>query len=235
MSDDLRELVSQSSRILAAAGHDDLIWGHSSIRDPQGRGVWIKSAGWALGEIRPDRVHLVDYDGQLVEGAGSPHSECAIHTEIMAARPDVGAVVHTHPPHAVALAATGQELRPVSHAANLFVPPSVPRFTRTADLILTRELGASLASTLGRAKAVFLVNHGIVTVGRDIKEATVNAIILERACQQQLLTHAGGGWPTWSDPDESAAKRTHIHHQAALEAVWDHLVRQLDGQQGTRP
>ncbi|GAA3598041.1 hypothetical protein GCM10022419_096780 [Nonomuraea rosea] len=177
--------------MLAAAGQGDLIWGHSSARDPDGRGVWIKAAEWGMEEVTADRVHLVDDQGAVVEGEGARHSEYPIHTEIMAARPDVGGVVHTHAPHAVALAATGQSLRPVSHAATYFFPPEVPRFTRTADLVLTRELGRSLALTLGDARAVFLVNHGLVAVGRTLEAATVAAILLDRACAQQLRTHAG--------------------------------------------
>ncbi|SFL31626.1 class II aldolase/adducin family protein [Geodermatophilus ruber] len=229
MSAEIRDLVATSSRVLAAAGHADLIWGHSSARDPEGRGVWIKSAEWGLEEVTPERVHLVSPDGSVLAGEGARHSEYPIHTEIMAARPDVGGVVHTHPPHAVALAATGQELRPVSHAANYFVPPAVPRFTDTADLILTRELGGAVARTLGEARAVFLVNHGIVAVGETLQGATVAAVLLERACQQQLLTASAGGWPTWSSPEESLAKREHIYNERAVAAVWDHLVRRLPG------
>jgi ribulose-5-phosphate 4-epimerase/fuculose-1-phosphate aldolase len=82
----------------------------------------------------------------------------------MAARPDVGGVVHTHPPYVLALAAAGAPLLPVSHAANYFSPRGVPRFTETADLILTPELGKKVAACLGDASAVFLVNHGMVTV-----------------------------------------------------------------------
>jgi ribulose-5-phosphate 4-epimerase/fuculose-1-phosphate aldolase len=227
MSADVRELVATSCRILAAAGHDDLIWGHASIRDPGGKGVWLKSAEWSLAEVTADRVHLVDPDGNVLEGDGPRHSEYPIHTEIMAARPDVGGVVHTHPPHSVALAATGQPLRPVSHAANYFVPPEVPRFTDTADLVLTRDLGRSLALTLGDARAVFLVNHGIVAVGATLQTATIAAVLLERACKQQILTASAGGWPTWSVPEESLAKCEHIYGERAMSAVWDHLVRQL--------
>ena len=229
MSADVRELVATSCRILAAAGHDDLIWGHASVRDPGGKGVWLKSAEWSLAEVTADRVHLVDPDGNVLEGDGPRHSEYPIHTEIMAARPDVGGVVHTHPPHSVALAATGQPLRPVSHAANYFVPPEVPRFTDTADLVLTRELGRSVALTLGDARAVFLVNHGIVAVGETLQKATIAAVLLERACQQQILTASAGGWPTWSVPEESLAKREHIYGERAVGAVWDHLVRSLSG------
>lgn len=225
MTDDARTLVATASRVLAAQGHGDLIWGHASARDD--RGVWIKSAEWGLGEVIPSRVHLVDAAGAVVEGGGARHSEYPIHTEVLAARPDVGAVVHTHPPHAVALAATGQPLLPVSHAATMFVPPAVPRFTATADLILTPELGKQVAAELAGADALFLVNHGIVTVGPDLQTATVRAVVLERACRQQMLTHAFGGWPAWSDATESTAKREHIYHDPAVQAVWDHLVRQL--------
>ena len=141
MSDALRSLVATSSQILAAAGHGDLIWGHASARDPRGRGVWIKSARWGLEEVTAERVHFVGGDGSVLEGEGTRRSEFPIHTETMAARPDVGSVVHTRPPNVVALAATGRPLRAVSHAANYFVPPEVPRFTRTAGLVLTWELG----------------------------------------------------------------------------------------------
>jgi ribulose-5-phosphate 4-epimerase/fuculose-1-phosphate aldolase len=58
MSTDIQGLVATASRILAAAGHDDLIWGHASARDPGGRGAWMKSASWGLNEVTADRVQL---------------------------------------------------------------------------------------------------------------------------------------------------------------------------------
>ena len=55
----LREKVALASRILAAHGHDDLIWGHASCRDPDGRGAWLKSATWGLAEVTAEtrRIH----------------------------------------------------------------------------------------------------------------------------------------------------------------------------------
>lgn len=228
-ADDIQVLVSQSSQILGSVDQSDLIWGHSSARDPEGRGVWMKAAGFGLEEITPERVLLVSPDGEVLDGGAelARHSEYPIHTEIMLARPEVGGVVHTHSPHAVALAASGQDLLPVSHAANMFVPPQVPRFTRTADLILTRDLGRAVAQTLGNGTAVFLVNHGIVTVGPTLQHATVAAVILERAAQQQLLTRQFGTWPTWSSPEESLAKREHIYSPKACDQVWNYLLRKV--------
>jgi ribulose-5-phosphate 4-epimerase/fuculose-1-phosphate aldolase len=230
----VRELVALSSRILGHTDQDDLVWGHASARDPHGRGVWMKAAGWGLEEITPGRVQLVSPSGKVLDGTGSRHSEYPIHTEIMAARSDVRGVVHTHSPYAVALAAAGQPLLPVSHAATYFVPPDVPRFTGTADLILTSDLGKRVAASLGSATAVFLVNHGMVTVGPTLQVATVAAVLLERAARQQWITHGFNSWPTWSDPAEARSKRDHIYHAQALDQVWDYLVRRL-GRCGTPP
>lgn len=224
----LRREVSLGCRILAAEGHDDLVWGHVSARDPGGGGAWMKAAGLGFDEVLEGDVILVDRAGAVVAGDGRRHIEFPIHTEILAARDDAGAVVHTHAEHAVALAAAGEPLRPVSHAATLFVPPDVPRFTQTADLITTPELGRAVAETLGARHALFLVNHGLVTVGRDVPDAVVRAVLLERACAIQLKVRAHGGWPTWSPPDEALAKRESVYPPRARRDVWDYLVRRVE-------
>lgn len=228
MSADVRTLVSKSSQILGAAGLDDFIWGHSSARDPLGRGAWLKRSGIGLSEVEPDDAQLVSRDGDVLEGSGDRHIEYPIHTEIYAARPDVNGVVHIHPPHAVALAAAGVRLRPVSHQATLFTPPEPPRFSATTDLIRTAELGAAVAESLADRNAVFLVNHGIVAVGPDLQTATVTAMLLEEACAQQLLTSGYGGIAAWTDDAEALEKRDRIYSDKALGKVWDHLVRTLE-------
>ena len=103
----------------------------------------------------------------------------------------------------------------------------MPRFTDTADLILTPELGRSVALSLGEATALFLVNHGVAVVGPDLESATVGAVVLDRACQQQLITQGYGGDPSWSGPVESLSKRENVYNAKAVSQVWDYLVRQL--------
>ncbi|UGS28366.1 class II aldolase/adducin family protein [Microbacterium resistens] len=68
---ELREVVALSSRIMAASGSGDFIWGHVSARDPEGRGVWLKQASWGLEEITPERVHPVSPDGEVLAGGAS--------------------------------------------------------------------------------------------------------------------------------------------------------------------
>jgi len=228
MSADIRRLVSQSSRVLGAAGLDDFIWGHSSARDPEGRGAWLKRSGIGLSEVAPDDVQLVSREGEVLEGQGDRHIEYPIHTEVYAARPDVGGVVHIHPPHAVALAASGVPLRPVSHQATLFTPPEPARFTATTDLIRSPGLGAAVAESLADRNAVFLVNHGIVAVGTDLQTATVTALLLEEACRQQLLASGYGGIATWTGDAEALEKRDRIYSPRALDKVWEYLLRRVE-------
>jgi ribulose-5-phosphate 4-epimerase/fuculose-1-phosphate aldolase len=186
------ELALLSCRALAAAGQGDMIWGHPSVRDPQDRGVWMKSAGWGLEEIDASKIVLVSPDGEILEGTGPRHLEFHIHTQIMALRPDVGSVVHTHSPAANQLSALDVPLRPLDHAGSLFCYPDVPRFTMTGGLIKTRSLGAELARTLGAARACLMPQHGLVAVGPDAPSAIMTAVLLDRACQTQLAAMSAG-------------------------------------------
>jgi len=73
-------LAIHASRALAAGGQTDMVWGHASIRDPGGRGAWMKSAGWGLEEIDAGKIVLVSPDGAVLdsgaaEGEGPRHIE----------------------------------------------------------------------------------------------------------------------------------------------------------------
>ena len=87
---------------------------------------------------------------------------------------------------AVAFASTQQPLRPISHEATLFVPPEVARFTKTGDLITTRELGGEVAAAVGERNAAFMLHHGIVICGADVVSGVMAAVLLERACRTNI-------------------------------------------------
>jgi L-fuculose-phosphate aldolase len=121
-------------------------------------------------------------------------------------------------------------LWPISHEANVFVPPGLARFTATGDLILRADLGRQIAAALGDRNACMLVNHGIVVAAAaaDVQTATVTAYLLDRACRMQLTAMAAGGWATWSTPEESLAKREHCYPDPLLQGAWEYLVGRLD-------
>jgi len=226
--EEIRRQVVLACRVLYANGHDDYVWGHPSVRDPEGRGIWMKGSGLGFEEVREEDVLLVGWDGEVLDGEGPRHVEWPIHSEVMRAREDVSAVVHTHPPHCIALGAAGKDLQPVSHAGTYFVPPAVPHYTRTADLIVTREMGADVAARLGEARALLLVNHGIVAVGADLPQAVCAAVLLEKAAHQQLLVEGFGGAARWSDDEEALAKRRSVWSERHVQSLWDYLVRRIE-------
>src|SRR5689334_4737753 len=81
-STDPRDEVAAGCRVLADHGHGDLIWGHVSARDPQGRGTWMKRRSIGIEETRPEDVLLIDGTGRVLSGDGEVHGEFPIHTQI---------------------------------------------------------------------------------------------------------------------------------------------------------
>lgn len=223
---DIRADVVLAGRILADGGHEDAVWGHVSIRDPDGRGVWMKGSGLGLGEVTVDDVVLVDCQGEVLDGSRRRHLEYPIHTETMRSRPDVDCVIHTHPRHATAFGFTELALLPCSQATGLFLD-GVPRFTQTARLIDSPEMGRAVAETLGNRQAAFLVNHGVIVVGTNVAEATVAAIALERACEEQLLAAAAGGRAYWRSPEQAAEDYGHVRGDAYVRTTWEYLGRRV--------
>jgi ribulose-5-phosphate 4-epimerase/fuculose-1-phosphate aldolase len=223
-----RTLTVQASRALAVAGQGDMIWGHVAVRDPDGRGIWIKAPGWGLEEVRDDRLQLVSFDGAVLEGDGAPHKECLIHLAVLRQRPNAHCAVHTHARSAVAFAALDTPLLPLSHEGALFGGHDVPRFRETGGLVTTPALGESLAATLGDAPAVLMPKHGLVAAGPSVGAAVMHAVLLDRACAVQLQAQAAGPIVISSDADEAAAKRRECWPDSQLEAGWNYLVRLAD-------
>jgi L-fuculose-phosphate aldolase len=92
---------------------------------------------------------------------------------------------------------------------------------------LADQANVARVAELADSSAIFLVNPGIVIVGKDLQTATAAAVLLERACAQQMLTHAFGRWPAWSVPEESLSNRANIDADGPVRAVSDYLARSL--------
>lgn len=226
MSERVAVELAQAYSALGFAGQRDMVWGHISARDPQGRGVWMKAASWGFEEVTPERVVLVSPGGEVLSGVGRRHLEFPIHTKIMEARPDVGAVIHSHAPAASVFASLEVPLRAISHDAVPFLSPDIPRYTYTGNLVRDDDTGARLAETLGDAAGALMPAHGFVVVGDSLAVAVIRAILLERACRNHLQALAAGGPGRWSDDAEVAAKRELVWPLTQYETGYDYLLRQ---------
>lgn len=227
MTDQLKTTLINAGKILYSEQQGDDIFGHVTVRLPDDAGHFLmKPHTFGLEEITMENIITVNLDGEKTAGSAPRHLEVFIHSEILRARSDVQAVVHTHAPHAVAFSALGRPLQPVGHEGSVFCD-GLPVFDETTDLIVTQERGKSVAKALGKHHAVLLQNHGLVTAGRTIQEATMLAIHLERACKSQLMVESCGGATRLSTPDDAKAKQGRIIPQYA--SVFAYLERKVCG------
>src|SRR3954452_24664286 len=98
----IRRDIVTACRVLEAAGQADMVWGHVSIRDEEGRGVWLKGSNLGFDEGTEEAVILLSWEGGILEGEAGRHVEYPIHAEIMRTGPSVNSVVHTHPIYSIA-------------------------------------------------------------------------------------------------------------------------------------
>lgn len=221
----LREQVAWACRILALDGYVDLTLGHVSARRTGERSLFIKRKGVALDEVAPEDVVPLDVDADQSDIGPEMHLEAVIHTEIYKLRPDVGAVVHGHPPFATALGATEAGIEFLTHDAVLF-PDGVPVFEETADLITEPEQGRAVAQALGPRRALLLANHGVVAVGKDVPWAVLAAITLERSVRIQSIARSLGPLRSIS---AASAERLHVskYQDRLVEEYWASWIRRV--------
>jgi L-fuculose-phosphate aldolase len=155
--------------------------------------------------MTPDNIVTVDIEGNKVAGAAARHNEVFIHSEVLRARPDVQAVIHTHAMYAVVFSSLGKPLLPVSNDAAFFAR-GLPVFSETTDLIITSARGRAVARTLGQHGALILRNHGIVTAAPSMEEAVFLALKLNQACHHQVLAEMAGGPVLVGEPEDARLK-----------------------------
>lgn len=219
-----RDLVL-ACRVLAGEGQADNIYGHVSGRLPGSQVVWMKGAGVGLDEVREKHLVRLDANGERLDGWARRHEEYPIHTEILRARADAGAVVHTHPKFALAFMARGLELRPVSHEGAYFWPPGVPTSVDASDLVRTPALGKAISKALGKSRALFMRNHGVVVIGPTVAEACYAAVMLERAVEIQLLAQPTSDSAFHHTSEEESLRKKSIWYPGAIRAAFDYLAR----------
>jgi len=186
-----RDALAGACRILAREGHESGLAGQVTARADRPGAWWTLQFGYGFEEATSERMVLVDEDLQPLAG-GRPNPGVRFHIWIYRKRPDVMAIVHTHAPYASALAATGERLHTIHMdsamlhgCAHLAEWPGVP----VAD-----DEGRIISGALGEAKCILLANHGLLTAGASVEEATYLAVFFERAARMQLRAMAAGGF-----------------------------------------
>jgi L-fuculose-phosphate aldolase len=169
-------IVATAQR-LQRTGLLSLTAGNVSVRVEEAL-MAITPTGMPYDEIGPEDIVVCDLDGCIIDGYRRPSSELPFHSAVLRARPDVGAVVHTHSPYATTIAVLGLTIPAIHYviaSLDLTVVPLVPYSTYGSD-----ALADGIVAALGDGgKAALLANHGALALGSDLADAARAAELLE--------------------------------------------------------
>ena len=228
---DPRHVLTSCALILADEKHESGLAGQITARGPVPNTYWTLPLGLSFDEATPASWLLIDDEMRLLEGEGAhgirePNPATRFHLWVYRSRPDVNAIVHTHPPAASALAAAECPLVVAHMDATplfedmVFLPewPGLP----TAD-----KEGEIIAGALGPHHAMLLAHHGLLTAGRSVQEAAFLAVFMERMAQLQInASTLGGVQPI--DPTEARRARDFLRTERIMNITFDAWTRRAN-------
>lgn len=184
----LREDIVRHCQLLHQRGYLAANDGNVSARLDSER-VLVTPSGVHKGFLSPDDLVIVDLEGRQLSGKGAPTGELSLHLRALAARPEVKAVVHSHPPLAIAMSLAGKKLDGILPEVTLSIGRlQVVPYQRP----LSDELARAVAKALQGSDAVIMERHGTVAVGRTLSEAYGKTERVEHACQVLWSAYAVG-------------------------------------------
>lgn len=210
----LKERVAEACRVLARLDLTREPAGHVSARIPGTDRLLIKARGPQESGVRyttADDIVEADMDGNIIglpEGLASPR-EIYIHTWMYKKRPDIGSVVHVHPPMIVTFTVVEQPLLPIYGAYDpgslRLLTDGVPLYDSSV-LISNDRLGEDLAQTIGDKEIVMMRGHGVTAVGQGPEGAALNVIMLNELAEMNYKARLIGEPRPISDADLEAFK-----------------------------
>jgi L-fuculose-phosphate aldolase len=225
LDDKLAEKVALSCNILDMGGHGNFTQGHVTAREPGQTHLHMKPRGLGLDEVTTRDIIVIDFEGNKLAGLGERHSEYPLHAEIYKMYPDINCVIHSHPFYSIIVSSTGNPIKVVCNEGVLFA--DVPVFTETTLLVRTPEAGQAVARCLNGHRALLMYNHGVVVTGPSVEEATVSALLLERAAKFQVMADQVDS-VSWSSMEEILRKREQgVYYPKNMKEIWGYCVRKL--------
>jgi HCOMODA/2-hydroxy-3-carboxy-muconic semialdehyde decarboxylase len=202
-----------ANRILADHGVLDS-FGHVSIRDPRDPARYLQMQAIAPRDVSVRDLITFDLDSNPLNARGRPaYRERFIHGQIYQARPDVNAVVHSHSPTVIPFSVTEKPLRAIFHNGH-FLGQGTPVWEirdhageQNNMLVLSNELGRSLAQALGQGSVVLMRGHGNAVAGPDLKTTVFRAIYTEVNAKLQMQAAILGGPVTFLNEYEQLKKQ----------------------------
>lgn len=175
--------------------------GNTSVR--LGNIVYMKASGITFEEAAESDYIGVDLKtGEVVDGQKKPTCEILMHLGCYLGRKDISAVVHTHPPYAIAYAMLGKTLKQFTPDFVAIINSDVPviKYVIPAG----KELADEVSKTIKKYNAVLMANHGLLTVGANLKEAYYRTQFIEDSCKTVISAQSLGKMRYFSDDEVNA-------------------------------
>jgi L-ribulose-5-phosphate 4-epimerase len=185
--------------------------GNISALDRESGLIAVTPSALEYAGMQVEDIVVVDKDGRVVEGRWKPTSETPMHTIFYRERQDVAAVVHAHAPYATTFAIAREPIPIVLAEAALCLGGAVPvaPYCRPG----TDELARTILQTMGAGVSALLANHGLITVGTNLKQAYSATIAAEQMARQVIMARSMGTSPVALPDEEVAALRElHLRH-----------------------
>ena len=189
-----KNAVVEAAQEMAALGLVTGTSGNVSVRLPDlgdASGLLaITPTGIPYGELTEESIAVTDFDVEPVEGELPPSSESLLHVAIYRARPDVGAVIHTHSVYSSVIAVSGIDIPPLIDEMVVAIGGAVK--VSQYGFPGSEQLADNVCEALGPRNAALVKNHGAVGVGRDLREALAVCTLLERVAQIFVFARMSG-------------------------------------------
>lgn len=199
MLEELKQIVYKANMELPKRGLITYTWGNVSGIDREKGLIVIKPSGVDYDVLKPEDMVILDLDGNKKEGNWNPSSDTKTHLELYKAFPNLGGIVHTHSPYAVAWAQAGKDIDcyGTTHADYFYgcVPCTRHLTPEEVEEDYEKNTGKVIVETFSKRKiepahvpAVICSNHGPFTWGKNPEEAVYHAVVLEEVAKMALLT-----------------------------------------------
>lgn len=183
----MRERVIQTCLAMNETGLNTGKSGNVSVRNE--KGFMISASGVAYDAMKPSDVVQMDLEGGYF-GSVLPSSEWRMHMDIYRARPEAGAIVHTHAAHATAISCLREDV-PAFHYMIGVTGGSTLRCAPYASFG-TAELSDGMLQAIEGRNACLLANHGMICFAQTLDAALALAIEIETLCRQYVLARQLG-------------------------------------------
>jgi L-fuculose-phosphate aldolase len=177
-----RRNMVEVARKLVDLGLNRSSSGNIGVR--QDESFLVTPSGVLAEEMKPSDMVKMDFSGE-VQGVGKASSEWRFHRDILVARSEIGAVIHTHSQYATSLSCLNLEI-PAFHYMIAVAGGCNIRCAPYA-LFGSQSLSDLALQALDNRKACLLGNHGLIALGKDLKEALAVAVEVESLCEQYWI------------------------------------------------